>query len=131
MSSYRGLELLSTAVLLLDERLHVTYANPAAETLFAHGTQAPCRRARSARRCPATRSSSSASRTRSTAEAGFNDNDLMLEVDGYPVHLHCVITPIESDGAARLVLEFRELEQQLKIAREAQASSSSSRPTAS
>ena len=34
---YAGLELLSTAVLMLDENLHVTYANPAAETLFAHG----------------------------------------------------------------------------------------------
>jgi two-component system nitrogen regulation sensor histidine kinase GlnL len=52
------------------------------------------------------------------AQAGFNDNDLLLEVEGYPVHLHCVITPTES-GEARLVLEFRELEQQLKIAREA------------
>ena len=34
---YPGLELLSTAVLMLDEELNVTYANPAAETLFAHG----------------------------------------------------------------------------------------------
>jgi two-component system nitrogen regulation sensor histidine kinase GlnL len=52
------------------------------------------------------------------AQAGFNDNDLLLEVEGYPVHLHCVISPTES-GEARLVLEFRELQQQLKIAREA------------
>ena len=34
---YAGLELLSTAVLMLDEGLNVTYANPAAETMFAHG----------------------------------------------------------------------------------------------
>jgi two-component system nitrogen regulation sensor histidine kinase GlnL len=53
------------------------------------------------------------------AEAGFNDNDLLLEVEGYPVHLHCVITPADGESDARLVLEFRELEQQLKIAREA------------
>jgi len=33
------------------------------------------------------------------------------------VHLHCVITPIES-LESRLILEFRELEQQIKIARE-------------
>ena len=31
---YPGLELLATAVLLLDERLEVCYANPAAENLF-------------------------------------------------------------------------------------------------
>jgi two-component system nitrogen regulation sensor histidine kinase GlnL len=53
------------------------------------------------------------------AEAGFNDNDLLLEVEGYPVHLHCVITPADGADDARLVLEFRELQQQLKIAREA------------
>jgi two-component system nitrogen regulation sensor histidine kinase GlnL len=34
------------------------------------------------------------------------------------VHLHCVITPLES-GPSRVLLELRELEQQLKIAREA------------
>ena len=34
---FPGLELLSTAVLMLDEALQVTYANPAAETLLAHG----------------------------------------------------------------------------------------------
>ena len=37
MTPYHGLELLSTAVLMLDETLQVTYANPAAETLLAHG----------------------------------------------------------------------------------------------
>ena len=39
MTPYSGLELLSTAVLLLDESLQGTYATPAAETLFAHGRQ--------------------------------------------------------------------------------------------
>jgi two-component system nitrogen regulation sensor histidine kinase GlnL len=37
VTAYHGLELLSTAVLMLDENLHVTHANPAAETLFAQG----------------------------------------------------------------------------------------------
>ena len=37
MTPYHGLELLNTAVLMLDESLNVTYANPAAETLFASG----------------------------------------------------------------------------------------------
>src|SRR5262249_56259027 len=43
------------------------------------------------------------------------------------VHLHCVISPVEARGSptrrgdptARLIVEFREVEQQLKIAREA------------
>src|SRR5437762_10563943 len=33
-ASYPGMELLATAVLLLDETLEVRYANPAAENLF-------------------------------------------------------------------------------------------------
>ena len=117
-SSYNGLELLSTAVLMLDESLHVTYANPAAETLFAQGRRhlvgIPFDRA-----LPNNDDFVQRLAQALDAEAGFNDNDLLLEVEGYPIHLHCVITPADGAGDARLVLEFRELEQQLKIAREA------------
>jgi two-component system nitrogen regulation sensor histidine kinase GlnL len=117
-SSYNGLELLSTAVLMLDESLHVTYANPAAETLFAQGRNHLIGIAFD-RALPGNDDFVQRLSQALDAEAGFNDNDLLLEVDGYPVHLHCVITPVDGAGDERLVLEFRELEQQLKIAREA------------
>jgi two-component system nitrogen regulation sensor histidine kinase GlnL len=117
-SSYNGLELLSTAVLMLDESLHVTYANPAAETLFAHGRSHLIGNAFD-KVLPGNDEFVQRLVQSLDAEAGFNDNDLLLEVEGYPVHLHCVITPADGDSDARLVLEFRELEQQLKIAREA------------
>jgi two-component system, NtrC family, nitrogen regulation sensor histidine kinase GlnL len=117
VKAFAGLELLATAVLMLDDNLEVTYANPAAETLFAQGRShmvgVPFRRALPGNDDFVERLGQSLE-----GDAGFNDNDLLLEVDGYPVHLHCVITPIEADGA-RLLLEFRELEQQIKIAREA------------
>ena len=113
-----GLELLSTAVLLLDESLQVTYANPAAEMLFFQGRNHLVGHGFS-RALPGNEEFEQRLRHSLANEAGFNDNDLLLEVEGYPVHLHCVITPGESQGEAVLVLEFRELEQQLKIAREA------------
>ena len=117
VTPYAGLELLNTAVLMLDEGLHVTYANPAAETLFAQARKQmvgmPFDTA-----LPGNDEFVHRLAHALEAQAGFNDNDLLLEVEGYPVHLHCVITPAES-GEARLVLEFRELQQQLKIAREA------------
>jgi two-component system nitrogen regulation sensor histidine kinase GlnL len=117
VNAYAGLELLATAVLMLDENLEVNFANPAAETLFAQGRShmlgAPFERA-----LPGNDDFVQRLRQSLETDAGFNDNDLLLEVDGYPVHLHCVITPVEADGA-RLMLEFRELEQQMKIAREA------------
>jgi nitrogen fixation/metabolism regulation signal transduction histidine kinase len=37
--AFAGLDLLTTAVLLLDEDLRVTHANPAAETLLAQGAR--------------------------------------------------------------------------------------------
>jgi two-component system nitrogen regulation sensor histidine kinase GlnL len=117
VNAFAGLELLTTAVLMLDEELEVTYANPAAETLFAQGRShlvgAPLDRALPGNDDFAERLAQSLA-----TDSGFNDNDLLLEVEGYPVHLHCVITPVETDGA-RLLLEFRELQQQMKIAREA------------
>ena len=118
MTPYSGLELLSTAVLLLDESLHVTYANPAAETLFAQG-RSHLLGVAFEEALPGNDDFVDRLSQAMESETGFNDNDLLLEVEGYPAHLHCVTTPVESAGEARLVLEFRELEQQLKIAREA------------
>jgi len=118
VTPYSGLELLSTAVLLLDESLHVTYANPAAETLFAQG-RSHLLGVAFEEALPGNDDFVDRLSQAMQSETGFNDNDLLLEVEGYPAHLHCVTTPVESAGEARLVLEFRELEQQLKIAREA------------
>jgi len=120
---FSGLELLSTAVLMLDERLDVTYANPAAETMFAHGRKhlvgAPIDRA-----LPSSPEFTRRLRQAIEEEAGFNENDLKLDVAGEPVHVHCVVSPIESVPAgggeprAALVIELRELDQQIKIERE-------------
>ena len=118
MTSHAGIELLSTAVLMLDDNLNVTYANPAAEMLFAQGRRHLVGIAFD-RALPGNDDFVERLRQALEAEAGFNDNDLLLEVEGYPAHLHCVISPVEAPGEARLVLEFRELQQQLKIAREA------------
>ena len=117
VTAYAGLELLSTAVLLLDERLNVTYANPAAETLFAQA-RAHLVGAAFGKALPGNEEFEQRLSQAMDAELGFKDNDLLLEVEGYPAHLHCVATPVEAPGDVRLALEFRELEQQLKIARE-------------
>ena len=118
MNASQGLEVLTTAVLMLDDQLTVTYANPAAETLFAqaraHLVGAPFDVA-----LPGNDEFAGRLVDSLRTETGFNDNDLLLEVEGYPAHLHCVATPVETAGRERLVLEFRELQQQLKIAREA------------
>jgi two-component system nitrogen regulation sensor histidine kinase GlnL len=120
---YPGLELLSTAVLMLDEELNVTYANPAAETMFAHGRKhligAPIDRA-----LPAGATFVERLRAAAATETGFNENDMVLELNGEPIHVHCTVSPFEgafvapADPPPALVLEMRELDQQLKIERE-------------
>jgi len=114
---FPGLELLSTAVLMLDENLHVTYANPAAESLFAHGRKHLI--GTSIERALPGSGAAFAARLRSAMaeEAGFNENDLVLDTGGEPVHAHCVVSPSETPAAA-LILELRELDQQIKIERE-------------
>ena len=126
MTAYSGLELISTAVLMLDESLQVTYANPAAENLLAHGRKHLIGVALD-KALPGNEHFLQRLHQSLESDAGFNENDLVLDVGGEPVHLHCVISPVEprappdgwGDSPARLVLELRELEQQLKIAREA------------
>jgi two-component system, NtrC family, nitrogen regulation sensor histidine kinase GlnL len=117
MTPYSGIELLSTAVLMLDEHLQVTYANPAAEDLLAHGRKHLIGLSLD-KALPGNEAFLQRIGQALEGEAGFNENDLVLDMGGEPVHLHCVVTQLES-GEARLALEFRELEQQLKIAREA------------
>ena len=117
MTAFPGLELLSTAVLMLDESLMVLYANPAAEDLLAHGRKHLIGLALD-KALPGNDAFFQRVRQSLETQAGFNENDLVLEVGGEPEHLHCVISPVDA-GDARLALELRELEQQLKIAREA------------
>ena len=114
---FPGLDLLTTAVLLLDAGLNVTYANPAAETLFElsqkHILGYPL-----------------ASLFGDIGELGgavgksVSDHASYIEYDleigtlsGARLHLMCCLTPVEH-GQARLLLEFQKIDQQLKIARE-------------
>jgi two-component system nitrogen regulation sensor histidine kinase GlnL len=117
VTPYHGLELLSTAVLMLDETLHVTYANPAAETLLAHGRKHLIGIGVD-KALPGNPDFMQRLKLSLHDDAGFKEHDLELDLSAERVHVHCVITPVEERGS-RLLLEIRELEQQMKIAREA------------
>jgi two-component system nitrogen regulation sensor histidine kinase GlnL len=115
--SYAGLELLATAVLLLREGRRVAYANPAAENLFelsrakivghtmkdlfgdARGLTAAVDKA-------------------VVSGASYTEQELELGMGSKPkLHLVCTVSPVEGADHA-LALEFRHIDQQLKIARE-------------
>ncbi len=112
---YSGLDLLSTAVLIVDRALILMYANPAAENLFAFSQKSAC--GLSLKRTLAGNDALFAILDQVVRNnAGFNENELTLDLPGAAaLHLGCVAAPAEGD---RIVIEFHPLDQQMKIARE-------------
>jgi two-component system nitrogen regulation sensor histidine kinase GlnL len=116
-AQFPGLELLATAVVLLDAELVVRYANPAAENLFAAS-----RKTLAGKRigelfadgAPILAAIAQARRE----DATFIGYDLMLAPSpAGEVHLACSVTPVEFGGMS-LLLEFQQIDQHLKIDRE-------------
>jgi two-component system, NtrC family, nitrogen regulation sensor histidine kinase GlnL len=114
---YPGLELLATAVLLLDENLEVCYANPAAENLFELSRRQL--RGNSARSLFGDAPALFQAIDKALANgATYTEQELELAVNGKPrLHLSCTVSVIDAAGFT-LLLEFRHIDQQLKIARE-------------
>jgi two-component system nitrogen regulation sensor histidine kinase GlnL len=114
---YPGLELLATAVLLLDEHQHVCYANPAAENLFELSRRQLC--GHDVRTLFGDAFALFQAIDKALANgASYTEQELELGINGKPrLHLSCTVSVVEAPGAS-LVLEFRHIDQQLKIARE-------------
>ena len=115
--AHEGLELLATSVLLLDRAREIVYANPAAENLFELSARhlvghTPAQVFADAAGLDAAIDKAVA------GAASYTEQELELGVAAKPRrHLTCTVSPIE-EGAAVLLLEFRHIDQQLKIARE-------------
>jgi two-component system nitrogen regulation sensor histidine kinase GlnL len=115
--AHAGLELLATAVLILHRDRTIGYANPAAENLFelsrARLLGQPL--AGIFTECSAL---CAAIDKAVAAEASYTEQELEIRADSRTrLHLACTITPIDS-AERSLLLEFRHIDQQLKIARE-------------
>jgi len=114
--AYAGLELLATAVLVLGQDDRVVYANPAAENLFQLSQK------QLVDRKPAEVFGEAAGLTAAIAKAvasgaSYTEQELELGNGRSTLHLACTVSPVRT-GEAELVLEFRHIDQQLKIARE-------------
>jgi len=116
-SQYPGLELLATAVLLLGEDLVVRYANPAAENLFELSRRQLAGHSARALFGDAPALFLAVNKALATG-ASYTEQELELGVVDKPrLHLSCTVSVVEAGGTA-LLLEFRHIDQQLKIARE-------------
>ncbi len=113
-----GLDLLATAILLVDDRLTVRYANPAAENLFELGSRALVGHTVAEIFVDASVLSDAAGYARAN-NCSYTEHDLKLEAGRSKLRLSCTISPVEmEDEHGLLLLEFRQIDQQLKVARE-------------
>jgi two-component system, NtrC family, nitrogen regulation sensor histidine kinase GlnL len=116
-ANFSGLELLATAVVVLDGRTVVRYANPAAENLLGAGARSLIGQDFLAL------FGGDAALAKALAEALVTHWDYSAQILSYerpgrePLPLSCVLTRIESPGTP-LLAELRPIEQQLRVERE-------------
>lgn len=117
--AFAGLELLSSAVVLIDDEFVVRYLNPGAENLFAVSSRKIV--GFSLRRLlgePAGLDNALNNVLRDNWS--YTGHNLTVSRPGMvALHLDCTVTPVEAAGA-RLLLEFRPMDAHLKVAREEQ-----------
>ncbi|HKU71384.1 MAG TPA: nitrogen regulation protein NR(II) [Burkholderiales bacterium] len=117
-----GLDLLATAVVLVDTGLTVHYMNPAAENLFETSSKNVTGQKLESVFTNTAVLVAAVQYARSN-NCSYTEHDLELGVNGHSrLHLSCTVTPTELSGGAfrgdELLLEFRHIDQQLRIARE-------------
>jgi two-component system nitrogen regulation sensor histidine kinase GlnL len=120
-AAFGGLDLLSSAVILLDDQLRIRHCNPAAENLFAV-SQRVCQGRPLAQLLGTPVALVTALENALANKWSYTGHDFVVarehgEMSAEPIHLDCTVTPIET-SYARLLLEFRPIDQQLKAARE-------------
>lgn len=114
---FTGIEHLATAVLLLDDAGNVVYANQAAEALFAVSNHQICGFAL-AQIFPDSHDLHQAVEKALLSNTPFRKHELTLaRLHQAPLSATCSATPIDVPPV-RLVLEFQQIDQQLRIARE-------------
>ena len=114
-SGLSGLDLLSSAVVVLDARLLIRYLNPAAENLFAVSQRVWLGRplAQLAGTPPAL---DKALENALANNWSYTSHNIVVTQDGYsgepraPLHHDCTVTPGDV-GGMRLLLEFRPIDQ--------------------
>lgn len=116
---YAGLDLLTSAIIILDEKAHIVHVNAAAESLFE-----------ASRRALAGQPLADLFQNgrifdplfAEALEHRFSNKrlDLTLERrDREPLHVHAILTVLQEEPHTPVLLELQEIEQQLKVEREA------------
>jgi two-component system, NtrC family, nitrogen regulation sensor histidine kinase GlnL len=116
-TSFAGLEHLATAVILLNDTRHVVYANPGAEVLFAFSAK-QINGLPIALVFPGCEILHSAVENAISTNSPFREHEFVITtLRQHALAVTCTVTPVEQPNVC-LVLEFQQMDQQLRMARE-------------
>jgi two-component system nitrogen regulation sensor histidine kinase GlnL len=115
--AFAGLDLLSSAVILVDAQMQVRYVNPAAENLFAvsHRLLVGKPLKHLVGDSPELAAAFDSALKNNWSYTGHNI--AVPQANGEALRLDCTVTAVETHGI-RLLLEFRPIDQQLRTIRE-------------
>ena len=122
VAALAGLDLLATAIVIVDRGLVVRFANPAAENLFELSSKSFVGNTIT-EIFEQDRVLGAAIDYARANNCSYTEHDLKIGVPGHAkLHLSCTLSPVEIESWVAdwqgLLLEFRHIEQQIKIARE-------------
>ena len=115
--AFRGLDLLSSAVVVLDDVLAIRYANAAAENLLSTSLVQLRGRPLDYAFRYSENLAAALDNARRNNWSYTGQNIEWRKGDGPLQHLDCTVTPIDS-AAGRLLLELRPIDQQIRASRE-------------
>ena len=115
-TKYAGLELLSSAAVILDRSQHIVYLNPAAENLLRISQRAALGR-ELFQVIGVTPELVSAIMKSLSNKWGYSGQNIQIERGEDVLHVDCTVTPVDEDEGG-LVIEMRPVDQQLRARRE-------------
>ncbi|MFZ9649434.1 MAG: nitrogen regulation protein NR(II) [Fluviibacter sp.] len=114
--NYAGLELLSSAAVVLDRSQHIVYLNPAAENLLRISQRAALGRDLF-QVIGVTPELVSAIMKSLSNKWGYSGQNIQIERGDEVLHVDCTVTPLDEEEGG-LLIEMRPVDQQLRARRE-------------
>lgn len=120
LNSFAGLDLLASAVLLLDGGLRVRYINPAGENVLATSARSLAGKPLKSVCTCSTTLQSALDNAIANDWSYTGQNVEIIRSDGEVLHLNCTVTPLHAESApdVQLLMELQPIEQQLAASRE-------------
>jgi two-component system nitrogen regulation sensor histidine kinase GlnL len=115
--AFSGLDLLASAVVLLDANLRVVYANPAAESMLEQSARSLHGQSFIGQFVSASTLGEQLGQAIAEQRGVWNQAVDLKRADREPLHVNLLASPVDA-GAGALILEIRSIDQRLRVERE-------------